>query len=58
MIRGIGSIVVAILLMAIPILTALSFVYSWGATANYFLIIGALIEIVGLTFAIYNSGAE
>lgn len=55
MIRAIGSIVVAILIMAIPILATLSWVCDWGDFVKYIFIIGTLAEVIGLTSAIYDN---
>lgn len=53
MIRAIGSFVVAILIMAIPILATLSWVCDWHDFFIFVLTIGTLGEIIGLTCAIY-----
>ena len=53
MIRVIGSIVVAIFMMAIPILTTLSWVCDWHDFFIFVLTVGTLAEIIGLTCAIY-----
>ena len=55
MIRVIGSIVVAIFIMAIPILATLSWVCDWHDFIKYIFVIGTLSEFIGLTCAIYKN---
>lgn len=44
----IGSFVVAIIFIAIPILVSLSFVYDWYGCIKLFLIIATSLELFGL----------
>ena len=44
----IGSVVVAIILIAIPICVALSFVYDWYGVIKTFLVIATILELLGL----------
>ena len=55
MIRAIGSFVVAIFMMAIPILATLSWVCDWYDFFKTIFIIFTLAEIFGLTSAIYTN---
>lgn len=55
MIRAIGSFVVALFVMAIPILATLSWECNWNGFAKYFFTIGTLAEVIGLACAIYTN---
>lgn len=44
----IGSVVVAIILIAIPICVSLSFAYDWYGGIKTFLVIATIIELLGL----------
>ena len=44
----IGTLIVSLFLMAIPILLTLSFVYNWLAILKFTLICACLIELFGL----------
>lgn len=44
----IGSIVVAIILIAIPILVPLSFVYDWYGGIKMILVVTTILELFGL----------
>lgn len=44
----IGSVVVAIILIAIPICVSLSFVYDWYGGIKMFLIVATMLELFGL----------
>lgn len=58
MVRGIGSIVVALFIIAIPILATLSWVYDWHDFTKYILAAGTLAEVIGLVCAIYTNADE
>ena len=55
MIRAIGSFIVAIFIMAIPILATLSWVCVWHDFFIFIFTIGTLAEVIGLTCAIYTN---
>ena len=44
----IGSVVVAIILIAIPICVSLSFVYDWYGGIKMFLVVVTILELLGL----------
>ena len=50
----IGSFVVAIILIAIPICVSLSFVYDWYVGIKIFLVIASVLELFGLVVLIMN----
>lgn len=55
MTRGIGSFVMAIFLIAIPILVTLSFELNWYLFAKYIFTVGTLVEVIVLTIVIYKN---
>lgn len=55
MIRAIGSIVVAIFIMVIPILLTLSFVRDWHDFAKFIFIVGTLAELIVLACTLNNN---
>ena len=55
MIRAIGSVVVAIFIIAIPILATLSLVRDWNNSVKFILIVGTVAEVIGLACAIYKN---
>lgn len=55
MIRVVGSIVVAILMIAIPILATLSWVCDWHDFTKFIFAVGTLAEAIGLVSAIYTN---
>lgn len=55
MIRLIGSIVVAILMMMVPILATLSFVRDWDDFAKFIFLVGTVAEFIGLVGAIFGN---
>lgn len=55
MIRLIGSIVVAILMMAIPILATLSWVCDWHDFTKFIFVVGTGAEFIALVSTIFSS---
>lgn len=58
MIKLIGSIVVALFVMAMPILATLSIAYNWPGFAIYFFTLFTLIEVVVLVGIIYANAEK
>lgn len=54
----IGAFIVALLLMAIPILCPLSFVYNWYPGLKFILIVACCIEFLGIISLLTKGGAE
>jgi len=51
----IGSIVVSLFLMGIPIIMAISFIYDWGTFLKYVLVMFSLSELLVLSMLIGQS---
>lgn len=49
MVYEIGILVVTVLLYAMPILTACSFIYDWYTGVQFTLIVTSIIELIGLS---------
>lgn len=52
--RMIGSMIISAIIVSIPILCVLSFVYDWDIILRIFLIWGTLFEVAVLTLIIYR----
>ena len=55
---AIGVFVVAVILYAIPILTACSFIYKWDAFFQLMLIVASVIELCGLYTLIADNKSD
>ncbi len=54
----IGSFALTVILMSVPILTTLSWVFGWGDFIKFILIMGMIVEFLVLSGIIYYKGAE
>lgn len=52
----IGTFIVSLFLMAIPILCALSFAYNWYAGLKFILVVACWIELLGLMSLLLEIG--
>jgi len=52
----IGAFIVSLVLMAIPILCALSFAYNWYAGLKFILVVACWIELLGLMSLLLEIG--
>lgn len=52
--RAIGSCVISIVIISIPILTGISFCLNWGATIKYILILGLITIFLILWLFLYE----
>ena len=55
-IKIVGSIVVSVIMYAIPILTACSFAYAWDGFVRLILTLASLTQLVCLAFEVFFKG--